>query len=209
MTDHTPLNAIDLSALLSSRVCHDLINPVGAIGSGLSMLDDGESDAAMKEMANALVREGTEKALALLSFARLAYGAAGGYGTEIKVEDAQAVVEDLYKTTKATLDWQVPAAMAGKNRIKILLILAASAAECIPRGGTVLIEQKHDDYHIKVTGQRLFLNDDFLTALEGQATEMKPKYTPAYLAGLLAREENGRIEAARTDEMITFTASFS
>jgi len=206
--DVSALSAVDLSALLCSRVCHDLINPVGAIGSGLSMLDDTASDADMREMADSLVREGTQKALALLSFARLAYGAAGGYGAQIKTEDAQAVLDTLFDTTKATLDWQVPLGIADKNRIKVLLILTAAASECVPRGGHVTVSQENESYRINITGQRLFLNDDFIRALNGEGTDIKPKFTPAYLAGVLAREQNGTATAEKTDERITMAAVF-
>ncbi|MEO0614067.1 MAG: histidine phosphotransferase family protein [Pseudomonadota bacterium] len=217
--DHTPgdlplddvskLTALDLSALLCSRVCHDLINPVGAIGSGLSMLDDTDSDADMREMADSLVREGTGKALALLSFARLAYGAAGGYGVQIKTEDAEEVLITLFDTTKATLDWQVPVGIADKNRIKVLLILTAAASECVPRGGDVTVTQVGASYHLTITGTRLFLNDDFVRALGGDGADIKPKYTPAYLAALLAREQGGHLTAARADDTITMAAEFA
>ncbi|MEL6378927.1 MAG: histidine phosphotransferase family protein [Pseudomonadota bacterium] len=208
LDDLSKLTALDLSALLCSRVCHDLINPVGAIGSGLSMLDDTDSDADMREMADNLVREGTGKALALLSFARLAYGAAGGYGVQIKTEEAEEVLVTLFDTTKARLHWQVPVGIADKNRIKVLLILTAAASECVPRGGDVTVTQTQSGYHLTITGARLFLNDDFVRALGGDGNEIKPKYTPAYLASLLAREQGGTVTAQRSDEDITMEAHF-
>ncbi len=197
------LDPVDLSALLSSRVCHDLINPVGAISSGLSMIDDEDSDEEMREMADDLVRDGTKKALALLSYARLAYGAAGGLGAEIKIEDAFEVLELLYATTKATLDWQLEPAMVPKNKAKILLILAHAAAESVPRGGNVTVSPQGDGYRLEVTGQRLFLNDDIVKALSGDLDELKPKSTPAYIASQLAKEANGQIKAENDGEKIT------
>lgn len=202
------LDLVDLSALLSSRVCHDLINPVGAISSGLSMIDDETSDAAMKEMADELVRDGTKKALAILSYARLAYGAAGGHGAEIKLEDAHDVLKALFETTKANLNWQMPDTMMPKNHVKVLLVMAYAASEAVPRGGDVVIAETPKGFTLEVTGKRLFLNDEFVTAIGGDWADLKPKFTPAYIAGLLARESNGKLSAVNENEKITMEASF-
>jgi len=209
MSETNQMDQIDLSALLSSRVCHDLINPVGAISSGLSMVDDEDSDAAMREMADELVREGTKKALAILGYARLAYGAAGGYGAEIKLEDAEEVIKQVYETTKADLVWNVAPAMAPKNKVKVLLILANTAHECIPRGGTVTISEIDGGYHFTIMGDRLFLNDDFIAAIAGDNADLKPKLAPAYIAGLLARQSQGQIKAEKFDNKIVMQASFT
>ena len=204
----TDFDPIDLSALLASRVCHDLINPVGAIHSGLSMLEEDSDDETMREMSENLVREGTEKALALLSYARLAYGAAGGYGAEIKMEDAERVLTDLFKTTKADLVWKLPNRMAPKNFAKVALILGAAGADCVPRGGTVEIAEEKGDIHLTITGDRLFLNDEFIDALSGHRSELKPKFAPAYIAGQFARENGGSISATRDEKTITMIARF-
>jgi len=204
------MTATDLSAYLASRLCHDLVNPIGAISSGLSMRKEDGADETMREMADGLVAEGTQKALAILSFARLAYGAAGGHGTEIKTEDAETVVRDLFAVMKADLDWQLPAEIWPKNRIKILLIFAAAAGEAIPRGGLVRIEpQGEGGFTLTVTGSKMFLNEDFLTALGGDTTDIKPKTTPAFLAHLLAEEEGGCLTAEKTEAAITLSAAFS
>ena len=207
-TDLGAMSAVDLSALLSSRVCHDLINPVGAISSGLDMIEDVGSDAVMKEMAQDLVKDGTRKALALLSYARLAYGAAGGHGAEIKLEDAQKVLIDLFATTKATLDWQMPDAILPKNQVKVLLILAYAAADAVPRGGNVVIKPSDTGFVLEVTGQRLFLNDEFIEALGGNGHDLKPKFAPAYIAGLLVKEDKGSASAVLEENRVLMTANF-
>ncbi len=207
-TPQDELDPVDLSALLSSRVCHDLINPVGAISSGLSMIDDPSSDEAMKEMADDLVRDGTKKALALLSYARLAYGAAGGHGAEIKLEDARDVLIGLYDTTKANLDWQMPDEMMPKNKVKILLVLAYAACEAVPRGGDVVVAPSEKGFVFTITGKRLFLNDELIAALDGDNTDLKPKFTPAYIAGLLAKQSLGAVNAHMNEDHIIMSAEF-
>lgn len=202
------LDPVALSALLSSRLCHDLINPVGAVGSGLEVLDDQGVDPSMREAALDLIRTGGGKSIALLKFARLAYGAAGGFGAEIPLEEAEAVLRDLFSWTKAELVWRVRLGMAPKDEVKALLILGAAAADCVPRGGVVTISGEPFDLHIEVTGARVILNEEFVTALRGETAELKPKFAPAYLAGLLARRTGGAVNAALTGEKVGISARF-
>ncbi len=206
--DDADLEAIALSALLSSRICHDLINPVGAIGSGLEVLDDPDMDGSMREAALDLVRSGAGKAIALLSYARLAYGAAGGYGAQISLDDAKKVLADLFDTVKPDLNWGLGGGLADKEKVKVLLILAYAAADCAPRGGSVEITGEIDDFTITATGKKIILQDDFVNALQGDAGEMMPKHTPALIAQKLAGERGGKISAIKDDEKVVLTAAF-
>lgn len=207
--DDDDLEAIALSALLSSRICHDLINPVGAIGSGLEVLDDPDMDGSMREAALDLVRSGAGKAIALLSYARLAYGAAGGYGAQISLDDAKKVLADLFETVKPGLNWGLGGGLADKEKVKVLLILAYAAADCAPRGGSVEITGEIDDFTITATGKKIILQDDFVNALRGDAGEMMPKHTPALIAQKLAGERGGKISAIKDDEKVVLKAAFA
>lgn len=201
-------DALALSALLSSRVCHDLINPVGALSSGLEVLDDPAMEGAMREAAMDLVRSGAKKAIALLSYARLAYGAAGGFGAQISLEDAQKALVDLFAITKADLDWGIGAGLAAKEKVKVLMVLAYAAADCVPRGGLVSIEGDIDNFTITATGKKLLLNDDLVRALGGDANEITPKLTPAFIASRLVETAGGTIKVERTEEEVIFRAAF-
>ena len=201
-------DAVALSALLSSRVCHDLINPVGALSSGLEVLDDPSMEGAMREAAMDLIRSGAQKAIALLSYARLAYGAAGGFGAQISLEDAQKALADLFAITKAELDWDIGAGLAAKEKVKVLMVLAYAAADCVPRGGLVAIAGDIDDFTITATGKKLLLNDSLVRALEGDAQDITPKFTPALIASKLVETAGGAIKVERTDEKVVFRAVF-
>jgi histidine phosphotransferase ChpT len=202
------LDPVSLSALLASRLCHDLINPVGALGSGLDVLDDSSMDAGMKDAAIDLIRSGGEKSIALLKYARMAYGAAGGHGAQIQVEEAEFILRDLYKWAKAALEWRLAPGLMAKNRVKTILILAHAAADCAPRGGVVSVSGANGDFLIEARGPRLILQDDLVAALQGETDDIKPKFAPAYLAGLMARESGGGVEAALTDDSVRFSARF-
>ncbi len=201
-------DALALSALLSSRVCHDLINPVGAVGSGLEVLDDPSMDGVMRDAAMDLIHAGAKKAIALLSYARLAYGAAGGFGAQISLEDARQALEGVYETQKADLEWNLGADLAPKENVKVLLILAYAAADCVPRGGTVSLTGDISNFIITATGKKLYLNDDLVRSMRGDASGIAPKFTPALIAARMIAATGGAMSVDMTDDVVTFRASF-
>jgi histidine phosphotransferase ChpT len=202
------LDPVALSALLASRLCHDLINPVGALGSGLEVLEDPSMDQGMKDAALDLIRSGGEKSIALLKYARLAYGAAGGRGAELPMEEAEATLRDLMKWSKAELVWMLPPGHLVKERVKTVLILAHAAADCIPRGGVVTVTGGDDYFRIEAQGPKTFLHGELVQALAGECAEIKPKFAPAYIAGLMARESGGEISAVLDGDRAIMRAKF-
>jgi histidine phosphotransferase ChpT len=201
-------DAASLSALMCSRLCHDLVNPIGALSSGLEVLSDPTMDEAMKEAALDLIRSSAAKSVALLKYARLAYGASGGADAELPLEEAKHVLEGLFAWSKAALDWRLAPGRAPKEEVKGLLVLAAAAADCAPRGGSVVVEGRDGAYEIRVSGQRVIGQEDMLRALKGEADELKPKFAPHYLAAIAARRRGGGIEIAQQEGSLTFRASF-
>ena len=202
------LDALLLTSLMSSRLCHDLVNPVGALSSGLDVLNDDDMDAEMRDEALSLIHTSTSKAVALLKFARLAYGLAGGYEHDISFEEAKELLHAVYASTKATLDWQVGDPSAPKEEVKAILLVAHAASDCVPRGGDVVISGARGDYLVTVTGKRLILNDGAPKALGGDTEELTPKFAPLYVAGLLTRETGGGAQAVLSDDDITFRIKF-
>ena len=125
MTEPTTLGDLDLAALVSSRICHDVINPVSAISNGLEMLAE-EPDQAMRDAAMDLIRKSAAQASAKLQFARLAFGAAGSAGAEIDLRDGEKVSREFVAGTgKHQVVWQGPPITLPKNKVKLLLNLVA------------------------------------------------------------------------------------
>lgn len=205
---HALEDAVALSALLSSRVCHDLINPVGAISSGLDVLDDPGMEDSMRDAALDLIRTGARKSLALLSYARLAYGAAGGFGAQISMDDAKAAMTAVYDVVKPDLEWNLAGGVAAKENVKALLILANAAADCAPRGGTVTIDGDIMEFTITVVGKRIYLQDDLVRALGGDDRELTPKFTPALIAGRLITSTGGAASVEADAEKAVFKVRF-
>jgi histidine phosphotransferase ChpT len=139
MADIIELSATDLAAMLCSRVCHDLINPVGAIGNGLEVLADPQQ-AAMFDGAQELIANSAKHARAKLEFARLAYGASSTAGTEFDTRECERVAKLLFEIEKADLDWQVAPMLMPKHKAKLLMNMLLIAAMAVPRGGIVKVE---------------------------------------------------------------------
>ncbi|WP_375452804.1 histidine phosphotransferase ChpT [uncultured Devosia sp.] len=136
MADIIELNATDLAAMLCSRVCHDLINPIGAIGNGLEVLAD-PSQGDMSEGARDLIASAARQSRAKLEFARLAYGASSTAGTDIDTRECERVARILFEIEKADLEWTVPLILLPKHKAKLFMNMLLIAAMSVPRGGQV------------------------------------------------------------------------
>ena len=132
---------LELAALISSKICHDVINPVGAIYNGLEILNE-EEDAEAKSYALDVIRNVTEQASARLQFARFAFGAAGSAGSVIDLSTAEQISRGFVGTNKHKLTWKGPPGHLAKDRAKLLLNLVASAISALPRGGKIQVEIK-------------------------------------------------------------------
>ena len=139
MPDIIELKATDLAAMLCSRVCHDLINPVGAIGNGLEVLAD-PSQTEMAPFARDLIANAAKQARAKLEFARLAYGASSTAGTELDTRECERVARLFFEIEKAELDWQVPLILLPKHKAKLLMNMLLIGVGAVPRGGYVRVE---------------------------------------------------------------------
>jgi histidine phosphotransferase ChpT len=133
---HVQPTDLELAALISSKICHDVINPVGAIVNGLEMLDE-DDDAESKAYALNMIRNVTEQASARLQFARFAFGAAGSAGAQIDVGMAEKISRGFLGTGKHKLVWHLTSGYMGKDHVKLLLNLVASAITALPRGGDI------------------------------------------------------------------------
>src|SRR5215218_3966827 len=132
-------DALELAALLCSRVCHDLISPVGAIVNGLEVLDDNPKPED-RDFALDLIRKSARTASAKLQFCRLAFGAAGSAGAQIDTGDGEKVTRGLMEDEKTKIAWNVPRLLLPKNRVKLLLNMMLMAGQSIPRGGQITVD---------------------------------------------------------------------
>jgi histidine phosphotransferase ChpT len=209
MADLFTLSASELAALLCSRVCHDIISPVGAINNGLELLDEGGA----QEDAMTLIRTSARNASARLQFARIAFGAAGSAGMQIDTGDAQSVATAFLKNEKPELVWNGGRALLPKNKVKLLLNLVLVATGAIPRGGriTVTLEdlETQPKFSLAAAGPMVRVPPKFLELHSGNkpqepidAHSVQPYYTL-----LLAREAGMTISIRATAEEIVLAAA--
>ena len=136
-----PPTDLELVALISSKICHDVINPVGAIYNGLEILNEEEEPDA-KAHAMDVIKNVTEQASARLQFARFAFGAAGSAGSLIDLATAEQISRGSLGAAKHKLVWKGPPGHVGKDRVKVLLNLVSAAVSALPRGGEIEVNIK-------------------------------------------------------------------
>ena len=209
----TKLTPTTLSAMLCARICHDLISPVGALGTAIEILDD-DSNVDMHEDALALVRTSSSQASAKLKFLRIAFGAAGSAPGVIPTAEVIKLSNDMFADSKPKLVWDIDSDGIDKNRARILMNLVMLAIQAAPRGGTVTVSRHGQGEEAKFVtvseGPKVRLDAAVAKAIAGKVPEdgfdgrsIQPLY-----ANLLARDIGGTIGASADETMIQFTADF-
>ena len=206
------LTPLDLAALLCSRVCHDVISPVGAIINGLEVLE-GEQDEEMRAVAMELIKKSAVSASARLQFCRLAFGAAGSFGALIDTGDAEKVARDILRNGRTTLQWSTARRMASRNSVKLLLNLCLIAATAIPRGGVITVDISGEDdamtMRVEAKGANARLSHsaaDFLSSslpketIDGHSIQL-------YFTTLLARECRATLAVSSSPDSVTLTVT--
>jgi histidine phosphotransferase ChpT len=202
------LAGADLAALLCSRVCHDVISPVGAINNGLELLDEGGAD----EDAMDLIRASALNASVRLKFARLAFGASGSVGASIDTGEAEKAVKDFADAEKkTTVTWNGPRAIIAKNRVKLLMNLFLVAYGSIPRGGSLDITLESPEFDAKFSivakGRMLRVPPKFAEICDGILEESIDAHTiQPYYTVLLADESGMELKYSIGEGEIVFTA---
>ena len=205
------LDSLDLAALLCSRVCHDVISPVGAIVNALEVLE--EDDPSMRDFALELIKKSARNASARLQFARLAFGAAGSAGAMSDLGDAGNVANGFLHDEKLSLDWDAPRALLPKNQVKLLLNLLIIAAQAVPRGGKLVsratVDGEQGSFEITASGSHARIPAHVEELLAGNAPggaidahAVQPVYT-----GMVARAAGMDISIAIEGDTVTIKAA--
>src|ERR1700756_2468031 len=162
------MTEIEFAALLVSRVCHDLVGPLGAVVNGMEVLED-ERDPVMRADAIKLVTMSADQALARIQFMRIAFGAAGSAGAELDLGEIGRLVQGLLEGGKVKLEWSVPQAYWAKDWAKLLMNAALLGSDCLPRGGVVKVEAEAGAprFRVHASGQVARISEDVERTLKG------------------------------------------
>jgi histidine phosphotransferase ChpT len=203
------LDGLDLASLACSRVCHDVISPVGAIVNGLEVLEE-EKDEEMRQIALDLIKKSAAAASARLQFCRLAYGAAGSAGAMIDTSDAETVTRGLINDERTKLVWNGARQMAPKNKVKLLLNLCVLAFAAIPRGGVVTVNVQGEGDKLEATieakgvNARVAKGAAALIAGEPESGTVDAHSIQPYFAGVVARSCAMAVSVESEADVVTF-----
>jgi histidine phosphotransferase ChpT len=209
------ISPTDFASLLCSRLCHDLLSPVGALNNGLELLAD-EHDPEMRVRVLELLSESARASANKLKFFRLAFGAAGGFGETVDTREAQAALEGLFGDNhRVKIGWMVEDPVLPKHAIKVLLNLALIGGDALIRGGQLDIGAEIIEGSIEIVvradGPRIVLDSELRGALAGGQDDMPvtPRAAAAFLAHALVAQGGGSLQVSPPDsDVLLFGASF-
>jgi histidine phosphotransferase ChpT len=191
----------EFASLLCSRLCHDLLSPVGALNNGIELLAD-ETDPEMRARCMELLAESARSSANKLKFFRLAFGSAGGFGELIDTREARAAIEGLYGPEgKIQLGWMVSESSLPKNAIKVLLNMVLIAGDALVRGGRLDIAVEGREIVIRAEGARIVLDPELRNALLGEADQdlLSPRAAAAWLVHILLDESGGSLQLSEPE----------
>ena len=205
-------SSTDLAALLCSRLCHDLLSPVGALSNGLELLAD-ETDEEMRARCIELLEQSAKTSTDKLKFFRLAFGAAGGFGDNVPVEEAQDVLNAMASGAKRVeINWAIDENSLPKPAVKVMLNLAQIALDALVRGGSLDIGAERRAGNIELvaraTAQKLAFDETIGHALHGDLKDedITSRTAAAHMIALLAREMGGGLQYALSDDALVLGA---
>ncbi len=202
----------DLAALLCSRLCHDMLSPVGALSNGLELLAD-EKDPEMRDKCVELLEQSAKISTDKLKFFRLAFGAAGGFGDAVPIEEARDVITALASDAKGVeLNWALTENSLPKPAVKVMLNLAQIALDALVRGGKLDIGAEMRDGNAEIVaraqGERIAFDEVIGQALQGELppSELSSRTAAAHMIALVAEELGGGLQYKIADNTLVLGA---
>jgi histidine phosphotransferase ChpT len=209
-------NSLDLASLLCSRLCHDMLSPVGALNNGIELIIE-EKDPEMRKRCFELLEQSAKISADKLKFFRLAFGAAGGYGDMVPVEEARSVIDALAGNNgRIAVTWSFGGEVMPKPAVKTLLNLALIGIEALVRGGTLDIgaEMRANDSGatseivVRAAGSRIAFDKTIGQALTGELhpSELSSRTAPAAMIHQLAASLGGGLQYVLSDDSLVLGA---
>ena len=203
------LDDLHLTAFMSSKICHDLVGPVGAINNGLELLDE-ETDEQTRAYAFELIQFSAHAARARLEYARLAFGASTAMGSEIDLRHAEGIVRAFVEEGKHKLQWDVPAGNMEKNKARLLMMLLAVSMPAIPAGGTIAAKMTgtlaEPRFTLRCSGRGARIPEGLADILAGRSAAMDPRSVTGYYTARLARASEMTLTVRKEGTDIVFEA---
>lgn len=203
-------STVDFASLLCSRLCHDLLSPVGALNNGLELMAD-ETDPDMRQRCFELLEQSARTSANKLKFFRLAFGSAGGYGETITMQEARSAIEGIINERTA-LGWLIESPDLPKLPVKVMLNLALVAVDAMVRGGQLDIgaERNADGIEIVVrgAGDKIVVDPDIQSALQGAIADddISARTAAAAMTHKLATQAGGQLMVSNENNLLLLGA---
>jgi histidine phosphotransferase ChpT len=194
--------SVDFAGLLCSRLCHDLLSPVGAMMNGLELLAD-EDDPEMKARCLELLNDSARTTADKLKFFRLAFGSAGGFGEEIAADDVRGAIAGLVRANpRVELVWMVEQAAIAKDAARAMLNLAMIGLDALVRGGRLMVAGEDGEVVIRAEGARLVLDENIRAVLSGDDQPPSSRTAAAWLVRRAAERAGRQVQVAEEDGVL-------
>jgi len=203
-------SSVDLASLLCSRLCHDLLSPVGALMNGLELLAD-EKDPEMRQRCFELLEQSARASTDKLKFFRLAFGAAGGFGDSVAAEEVRSLIDALVVAKdRINVTWVLGVAELSKPAAKVLLNFAQIAIEALAREIDIAAEVRDgtSEIAVRAMGPKIAFDETIGSALQGTmpTEQLSSRTAAAHMLHLLAQECGGGLQFAVTGDALVLGA---
>jgi len=186
--------------LLCSRLCHDLVGPVGAVTNGVEMVE--EFDASMADEAMRLIGESAGQAASRLQFFRYAYGRVG---KPISGDELASLLRGVFEGDSTTLEWPkgITSELLDGLRGKLVANMAALMADALPRGGRIVVEfsPTGSQVRMRAEGPSASLPDNVVSALaiDHDPDALNARSVQAFFTALVASATGGSLTLQQAD----------
>jgi histidine phosphotransferase ChpT len=209
MSSGVVLDDLNFTAFMSSKICHDLVGPVGAISNGLELLEE-ETDENTRAYALELIQFSASVARARLEFARLAFGSSSALGSDVDLGYAENSARTFVEEGKHKLHWKMAFRSLDKTRVRLLLTLLTICMTAIPAGGDVRVTisgtQEKAHMEIRCSGRGARIPEGIPEMFAGRAKDVDPRSVLGYYCARLAASCHTPLTVQKDGADIVFTA---
>lgn len=200
-----------LASYLASKICHDLVSPVGAAQSAIDFMHDSESQD-MRADAEELLESSTNKALARLQFLRYAFGSMGMSKGAAEMHEAKSIAEGYVGSHKGKIEWNISAFSLSFAQVRVMMNMIMLGMACLSRDGLLKVTISEGDginMVVEASGLRARLAPNVRTALNHEEPEdgWDPMTIQPYFLTMIVEELGGRFSFREGEELVQFTVT--
>ena len=198
---------LDFAAMLCSRLCHDLISPVGAVGNGVELLR-AMPEGGREEIG--LIEDSAKAAQATLSYFRIAFGMVGADARPLSARELGAVASAYFAPSRHRLDWPADGDDLPRGLAKLTLLMLLGAATATPIGGSLVVAPPAvapTRLSVRATGRKAGLAPEHVAMAESGAAAALPREAHLTLMARVASEAGLRVSISQTEETVEIVAA--